>query len=144
MNTCTIYDNHTVSNTCVYCLLNKANTTTVFQTKLFPVSSSYCQHIGKLSLQKSLNDPITQSKVIRRTWWPVGSDNSSSGKHRKVRLPNDLSHCLIIHRSHVLESSLSFCIWMCHEIEIQFPKRLNNGLLNDAIQKSVQWTLAEI
>ena len=47
MNTHTIYDYHTVSNTRVYCLVNKANTTTVFQTKLFPLS--YCRHIGKLS-----------------------------------------------------------------------------------------------
>ena len=32
-----IYNHHTVSNTRVYCSVNKANTTTVFQTKLFPL-----------------------------------------------------------------------------------------------------------
>ena len=34
MNTRTIYDYHTVSNARAYCSLNKANTTTVFPTKL--------------------------------------------------------------------------------------------------------------
>ena len=37
INTRTIYDYHTVSNTRVYCLVNKANTT-VFRTKLFPLT----------------------------------------------------------------------------------------------------------
>ena len=60
----TIYDYHTVSNIRVYCFLNQANTTTVFQTKLF---STYCEHMGNF-LQKSLNNPITQSEVITRTW----------------------------------------------------------------------------
>ena len=38
MNTHTIYNYHTVSNTRVYCLVNKANTTTAFQTKLYPLT----------------------------------------------------------------------------------------------------------
>ena len=38
MNIHTIYNYHTVSNTCVYCLVIKANTTTVFQTKLYPLT----------------------------------------------------------------------------------------------------------
>ena len=38
MNTHTIYDYHTVNDKRVYCLLNKANTTTVFRTKLLPLT----------------------------------------------------------------------------------------------------------
>ena len=45
MNTRTIYDYHTVSNTRVYCLVNKANTTTVFRQNV----STYFRHIRKLS-----------------------------------------------------------------------------------------------
>ena len=67
MNTRTIYNYHTVSNTRVYCLVNKANTTTVFQTKPFPFTVDTKENFQ----QKSLNDPITHSEVIRRTWWPV-------------------------------------------------------------------------
>ena len=47
MNTLTIYDYHTVSNTRVYCLVSKANMTTVFQTKLFPLTVD--TYVGKLS-----------------------------------------------------------------------------------------------
>ena len=38
MNTRTIDDCCTVNNMHVYCLVNKANMTTVFQTKLFPLT----------------------------------------------------------------------------------------------------------
>ena len=65
MNTRTIHDYHTVSNMRVYCLVNKANTTTVFRTKLFPLTVDTWENF----LQKSLNDPITHSEVIRRNWW---------------------------------------------------------------------------
>ena len=67
MNTRTIYDYHTVSNTRVYCLVNKANVTTVFRKKVFPLTVDTYENF----LQKSLNDPITHSKVKRRTCWPV-------------------------------------------------------------------------
>ena len=99
MNTHTIYDYHTVSNTRGNCLVNKANTTTLFQTNLFPLTVD----TQEIFLQKPLNDPITHSEELGAL-----SDNLSSGKHRKVKLSDNSSRCLIIHRSRVLESLMSF------------------------------------
>ena len=70
LNTRTIYDYHTISNTLAFCLVNKANTITAFEQNLF----TYCWDIGKLSAkifkwpnnsQRSYNKNLVAYLIIR-------------------------------------------------------------------------------